>query len=177
MTHRTDRTIANLTNLANLCHERHPRIITNLHDNLPGYPPATSSFSAHTVTTTSTTERLATTGDPVLTAWTEYHAAARAAETAVTRLTDAGARWHYTTSNNQDHHKHATTNNDWCTSCLRIHQCAPRYRGDLCRWCYDFHTAQGKQPSIELLDAHHRGTRITERMVRTRTHNTQTRHT
>lgn len=49
----------------------------------------------------------------------------------------------------------------WCHSCLRLGKCSPRHRNDLCRWCYDFNTEQGKVPPIELLGAHHRGERIT----------------
>lgn len=56
---------------------------------------------------------------------------------------------------------------DWCSSCLRIGKCAPRHRGDLCRWCYDFKTAnQHRMPPIELVRMHHEGRRITEEAVK-----------
>lgn len=57
----------------------------------------------------------------------------------------------------------------WCRSCLRIGQREPRsdrYAGDgLCRWCGDFHAAQGWLPTLDLLDARHAGRRITEAMI------------
>jgi hypothetical protein len=54
---------------------------------------------------------------------------------------------------------------DWCVSCLRILKCAPRHRGKLCRWCYDFERAEHQRPPLELLNAHHQGRHITEQMV------------
>jgi len=56
-------------------------------------------------------------------------------------------------------------NDTWCDSCLRLHRCEPRFRGRLCRWCYSFVAAENRHPSLELLDAHHRGVRITAKMI------------
>lgn len=58
----------------------------------------------------------------------------------------------------------------WCNHCLRDdgHHAprADRYRQlELCRWCGDFRSAQGVLPPLSLLQAHHRGERITEAMV------------
>lgn len=56
---------------------------------------------------------------------------------------------------------------DWCANCLRIAKCAPRHRGDLCRWCYDFKTAnRHRLPPLELLRMHHEGRRITEDRIK-----------
>lgn len=55
----------------------------------------------------------------------------------------------------------------WCRSCLRVGQREPRsdrYDG-LCRWCGDFEGAQGFSPTLNLLDFHHDGKRITEAMI------------
>lgn len=56
-------------------------------------------------------------------------------------------------------------NDTWCDSCLRLHRCEPRFRGRLCRWCYGFVSEEGRHPSLELLDSHHRGVRITAKMI------------
>ena len=56
-------------------------------------------------------------------------------------------------------------NDTWCDSCLRLHRCEPRFRGRLCRWCYGFVQSENRHPSVELLDAHHRGVRVTAQMI------------
>lgn len=53
----------------------------------------------------------------------------------------------------------------WCTSCARLHRAESRYRGELCRWCYDFTATEKIEPPLDILDAHHRGMRITTAMV------------
>lgn len=55
---------------------------------------------------------------------------------------------------------------DWCRHHLETTQaCEPRYRGDLCRRCYDFGRAQGHMPPAILLTAWHRGERVNARQV------------
>lgn len=54
---------------------------------------------------------------------------------------------------------------EWCESCLRLERCELRWRGRLCRWCGDFLAAEGRRPSVDLLDAHHSGKRITQKMI------------
>lgn len=54
----------------------------------------------------------------------------------------------------------------WCSSCERIGAAEPRYRGDLCRWCYEIQNDKKanpdrKLPPLTLLDKHHRIGRIT----------------
>lgn len=39
-----------------------------------------------------------------------------------------------------------------CRSCLRIGTREPRHRGDLCRWCYEFHRGEGFLPPTPLLE-------------------------
>lgn len=56
-------------------------------------------------------------------------------------------------------------NDEWCDSCLRLQWCELRHRGRLCRWCGDFVAAEGRRPSVDLLDAHHSGKRITRKMI------------
>lgn len=56
---------------------------------------------------------------------------------------------------------------DWCAHHLALigtHE--PRYRGDLCRRCYDFGRAEGFAPTGPILQAWHRGERLTDRFVR-----------
>lgn len=44
------------------------------------------------------------------------------------------------------------SDNDWCRNHLEtIGACWPRYRGDLCRSCYDLHAAHGHLPDGELM--------------------------
>lgn len=56
----------------------------------------------------------------------------------------------------------------WCTHHLTtIGKCEPRYRGDLCRVCYDFQLAHAnKLPPADLLTAKHEGRRWTEQTIR-----------
>jgi hypothetical protein len=58
---------------------------------------------------------------------------------------------------------------NWCRSHLRIGSRVPRdahYPSNgVCRWCGDFHAEQGFPPTLELLDAHESGRRITLQMV------------
>ena len=42
---------------------------------------------------------------------------------------------------------------------------SPEFRGRLCRWCYGFVQSENRHPSVELLDAHHRGVRVTAQMI------------
>lgn len=53
-----------------------------------------------------------------------------------------------------------------CTSCARVGHWMPTYRGTLCRWCYDWRAAENELPPPTILEAHHRGERITTTLVR-----------
>ena len=54
----------------------------------------------------------------------------------------------------------------WCTSCQRLGHLEPRWNAHPnCRWCQSFIDSQGQDPPPKLLDAHHRGIRITDTMV------------
>jgi hypothetical protein len=54
-----------------------------------------------------------------------------------------------------------------CRSCARLDVFEHVYRAgsELCRWCYDFNVLHRTEPPLELLDLHHRGARITSRMI------------
>jgi hypothetical protein len=56
----------------------------------------------------------------------------------------------------------------YCVCCARHPdwQTIPTYRGDLCSWCYKFTRVENRQPTLELIDRHNRGGRITPAMVR-----------
>lgn len=58
-----------------------------------------------------------------------------------------------------------STPDDWCTHHLTIGVCEPRYRGSLCRRCYDFSRAERILPTDAILHAWHRGDRVTVAMV------------
>lgn len=55
---------------------------------------------------------------------------------------------------------------DSCASCRRLEvakgvaRWEPVFRGDLCRWCYDWRRETGDVPSVPTLQAHHRGVRV-----------------
>lgn len=60
----------------------------------------------------------------------------------------------------------AASSDDWCRHHLElIGTCEPRYRGDRCRWCYDFHATNAVLPPVEILTARARGDRITQGMI------------
>ncbi len=63
---------------------------------------------------------------------------------------------------------------DWCRSCYRDHgylePVALRPGGGVrragyCRWCGEFKGAEGFDPTVQMVQARHRGSRITEGMV------------
>lgn len=59
-----------------------------------------------------------------------------------------------------------TTDPKWCTSCLRLNHCEPRHGTHArCSWCSSFHATYNVDPPTQLLDAKHRGVRITEAMI------------
>ena len=94
-----------------------------------------------------------------------------AADTAVlSAITD---RWGWQQAGEVDHSaapRYAgqvpTTDVRWCVSCARVQHAETTWRGDLCRWCDDFKRVEGQVPPTDLLDARHRGQRITAAMVR-----------
>lgn len=54
---------------------------------------------------------------------------------------------------------------EWCSNHLRIQQCEPRHRGDLCRFCYDFKNLRQKVPPPTILGIRHRYGRVTEKQI------------
>jgi hypothetical protein len=54
---------------------------------------------------------------------------------------------------------------DLCRSCLRVGSRSVRYRGELCRWCYDFAGSEGFIPPPQIIEARASGKPITEPMV------------
>lgn len=56
-----------------------------------------------------------------------------------------------------------TTDADWCRLHLDIGVCEPRYRGDLCNWCYKFQMAHdGATPPRGLLELRRERGKITQ---------------
>lgn len=66
----------------------------------------------------------------------------------------------------------------WCHSCQRgqsngtpimspalVNHSQHHITGPLCRWCYDFNRRHDQLPTIELLEAHETGQRITQAML------------
>lgn len=45
----------------------------------------------------------------------------------------------------------------WCRRHLTAGQRIPRYRGDLCQWCYRHHAEHGELPTSTMLEAHQAG--------------------
>lgn len=66
----------------------------------------------------------------------------------------------------RQHPKTTGADEEWCRHHLdTIGSCEPRYRGDLCRRCYDFNRSTGVMPTKQILNAWHRGDRVTNHMV------------
>ena len=60
-------------------------------------------------------------------------------------------------------HVERTSDDDWCSNHLDLRgTCVPRYRGDLCRFCYDVQLAEGVLPDRPLLRRRDEGRKITE---------------
>jgi hypothetical protein len=58
------------------------------------------------------------------------------------------------------------TDPKWCTSCLRLGHCEPRYgSGTLCRKCQNFYRAEGALPPTTVLAKWHRGERVTSKDI------------
>ncbi len=101
------------------------------------------------------------THDPADAAHSDYLTAVAALKAAGDRLATAIDSWR------PDRLKADTADPDiWCRHHLdTIASCEPRYRGDQCRFCYDFLAVNKVPPSAEILAARHRGERITATMV------------
>lgn len=55
---------------------------------------------------------------------------------------------------------------DWCRNHIdKIASCEPRYRGDLCRYCYEFKSTEGVLPPQSILLMRHRGERLTAKDI------------
>lgn len=59
-----------------------------------------------------------------------------------------------------------SSSDDWCESCERVHRHSPVRRRRLCGWCDDFKAIEGVLPPLDLLEAHHRGVRMNQTMIR-----------
>jgi hypothetical protein len=100
----------------------------------------------------------------------------------VSELRDLTSRWGYRTAGEYNPgapsprpagDSEAASNRDrWCSSCERIkvaEPVGPKGRNGRCRWCDDFVNERGDLPPLSILDARHRGIRITEAMLRDHT--------
>jgi hypothetical protein len=146
------------------------RAVANLDDALPGFPSSASgaapSSGAVMVDRDEVrllpVERMATTPDPARLDLARLDRLIVGLRPQVNELYSLINRWGY------DRHQgvlDVEEDHEWCESCIRLQRCEPRHRGKLCRWCGDFLAAEGRRPSVDLLDAHHRGVRITSRMI------------
>jgi hypothetical protein len=157
----------------------------NLSDHMPGFPsttPGSGSVGGGGSSTSSRTESLAVMGidaDDAMRDFAEIKALIKRMAPDAVKLKILTDRWGFrssgewnplATSPQGKPTEHESNAERWCTSCARIHVMEPvgtKGRSGLCRWCYDFQaTHAGKLPTHALLDAHHRGVRITEAMVK-----------
>lgn len=95
----------------------------------------------------------------------------------IRELHDLTLRWGYRRSGEYDptapsprpNATEGDTNRErWCTSCERIKVAEPvgeKGRNNRCRWCTDFVATYRSLPPLAILDARHRGIRITEALV------------
>jgi hypothetical protein len=159
--------------------------LRNLDDHMPGFPattPGSGSVGGGGSSTASRTEALALDGlarDDALRDRQDLIRAVGAFYASADLLHTLTARWGYrttgewnpaATSPQAKPTEHEVNAGRWCTSCARVHVMEPvgtKGRSGLCRWCYDFQSLHvGKLPTHGLLDAHHRGVKITEAMIR-----------
>ena len=159
--------------------------LRNLEDHAPGFPsttPGSVSVGGGGSSTSSRTETLALMGIDADDAMRDHAAIVKAVESmyaAADVLHTLTARWGYRTAGEWNPlatspqgkpTEHESNAGRWCTSCARIHVMEPvgvKGRAGLCRWCYDFQTLHaGKLPTHALLDARHRGVKVTETLIR-----------
>jgi hypothetical protein len=137
--------------------------LNNLNEAQPGYPtkasgaPPGSTTSEDNETYTST-ERAALTPDTARTSHKRIHELINQLRNPTIELYSLIHKWAYEIHTEEPD---TTTNTQWCNSCLRLQRCEPRYRNTLCWFCHDMRTTHHRLPSLELLERHHRGERIT----------------
>ena len=160
----------------------HPAI-RNLRELQPGFPSTTpgngsvgggSGFSSSSIV-----ERLAGTvdSDDAVRDLARIRELQRVLEPKVRELHDLTLRWGYRRAGEFDPgapspgpgKAEADHNRErWCSSCERVKVAEPvgeKGRNGRCRWCSDFVAQYDVLPPIEILDARHRGIRITEPMI------------
>lgn len=145
-----------------------PRALANLSDVQPGYPnhtPGSGPASGGGVPDGWTPlERLAINGDPAEKAMKRILKLVRDIHGPITELYSLSIAWGY--DRKQGELDLSDTDHEGCMSCLRIGRFEQRSRYALyCRWCGDFISAEGRSPSVMLLQAYHDGKRITRAMV------------
>lgn len=88
---------------------------------------------------------------------------------AIVRLDNITNRWGYTPHKPERPTNPRTLADDatgeLCRSCLRVGAREPRYRGDLCQWCYRFELTERFLPPTDILETRASGKTITENMV------------
>jgi hypothetical protein len=125
-------------------------------------PSATHSDGEAEVSTS--TERAALHPDAARTALRRIHEIVARLHDPVRELYGLTAQWSYATHTPK---LVIADNDEWCDSCLRMHRCEPRYADrKWCWFCTAFRDEFGRLPSLELLERHHRGERITQQARR-----------
>lgn len=69
--------------------------------------------------------------------------------------------WMPHTPNGLQQRQTEAANQPGCRSCTRIGKWEPIFRGDVCRWCYDWTRKTGATPTVDKLRDHHDGKRVT----------------
>lgn len=159
----------------------------NIDELQPGFPATTpgngSPGGGTRFNTTSITARLALNPiihnldpDPAQTADNEYKRIVALLKIELPKLRTLIVQWDYPTAGeieagatirhvmDEQTNKHADPG---CISCYRpeVLKWEPIHKAALCRWCYDFKTAEHILPPADLLKEHHRGTRMTRALV------------
>lgn len=144
-----------------------PAALQGLHDSRGGYPSSTpgsgSAGGSSGGLPTSPVERQAGRIDRAAIDAAELAREVRVAERALMRVHRIVTA--YTSTVHGD--AGTVAGGEWCVSHLRLPACEPCYRGDLCRWCYDYRATEGGLPPVALLEARRdNGGKITTDMLR-----------
>lgn len=152
-----------------------PLALRNLNDNHPGYPASAaagtgSTMSSRDVHSPVESAALRTIGEAAKDDWEELQALEAELDRMYAierRYVGLVTKWGFQVSEATIHQYKlaATPREEFCSNCLNHGIQAHRYRGDLCRNCYDFDAVEHVLPTREMCETWDRKGRVTTAMV------------